>query len=223
MVAIKIVKHPIEVGNRLEELHLTRDHILDVVDAMVSAKADCTPNDPAGAAGWSSWRMGIRRLREVLGTEDEWERDEIDQIPGVINKALGIRLTIANTDDATGLEQKDRLPQNWSRKGAATDRIMQVNQSSFMGVLEESLKVVQLKPAPKDSRPVVTWYVCTYCEGDEFRAELSCPAGLDNGYFTDFIERILIVGADADEAPVRRRKSGEDDGSDFDVPVTRKK
>ena len=91
MVAIKIVKHPIEVGNRLEELHLTRDHILDVVDAMVSAKADCTPNDPAGAAGWSSWRMGIRRLREVLGTEDEWERDEIDQIPGVINKALGIR------------------------------------------------------------------------------------------------------------------------------------
>jgi hypothetical protein len=223
-VAAKVITNPVEVGNRLEELHLTREQILDVVDAMVSAKADCTPNDPAGAPGWSAWRMGVRRLREVVGTQDGWEKDEVDQIPGVINKELGIRLTVANTDDATGLKLEDRRPQNWSRKGAATDRIMQVNQGSFMGALEESLKVVQLKPTPKEYRPIVTWYICTYCEGDEFRAELSCPAGLDNGYFTDFIERIVIVGSEAgDEAPVRRRKTGEDDGSEFDVPVTRKK
>lgn len=222
-MATKVFKSPIEVGNRLEALGLSRDQILDVVDAMVGAKADCTPNDPAGAAGWSSWRMGIRRLREVL-VGDEWERDEIDQIPGVINADLRIRITVANTDDATGLELTDRFPQNRSRKGAATDRVVQANQGSFMEALEESLNVVQLKPPPKDSRPIVTWYVCTYCEGDEFRAEISCPAGLDNGYFTDFIERILIVGAEAgDEAPARRRQPADGEGAEFDVPVTRKK
>ena len=71
----KIFKNPIEVVNRLEELGVTRDELLEVVDAMVSARADCTSNDPPGAPGWSSWRMGTRRLREVKIVQEDLEKN----------------------------------------------------------------------------------------------------------------------------------------------------
>ena len=142
-----------------------------------------------------------------------------------MNRKLGTRIAVANTDDATGLDLENRNPQNRSKKGIATDRVVHANQMSFMEVLDATLKVVRLRPMPKASGPIITWYLCAYNEGDETRAELSCPAGLDNGFFTDFVERILIIGPDdGDDTPVRRLGADDDDnGSEFDVPVTRKK
>jgi hypothetical protein len=221
----KIFKNPVEVGNRLEELGIPPGPLLEAAEAMVSARADCTPNDPPGARGWSSWKLGTRRVREELLTEDGWEKDETDQISSILNKALGIRIVVSNTDDATGIEHNERIPQNRSKKGAATDRVVQVNQGSFFHILEDSLKVVHLKSAPKKAIPIVTWYLCVYNEGEEFRAELSSPVGLDGGFFTDFVERIILIGPDGgDGAPVRRRfGEGDSGGTDFDIPVTRKK
>jgi hypothetical protein len=221
----KILKNPVEVDNRLEQLGFTRDQLIEIAEAMVSARADCTPNDPPGAPGWSSWRMGTRRAREVLLVGEDWERDDSDQISSVLNKRLRIRLAVANTDDATGIEQEHPIPQNWSRKGAATDKAVMVNQRSFMDILDASLKVVPLRQPPKPSGPIITWYLCVYSEGDEFRVELSCPSGLESGFFTDFIERILIVGPDdGGSGGLRRRGDGEgDDGPEFNIPVVRKK
>jgi hypothetical protein len=65
----KIVKDPVEVGNRLEQLGVSKGKVIEVIEAMVSARADCTPNDPPGSHGWSSYRMGTRRLREEFLTE----------------------------------------------------------------------------------------------------------------------------------------------------------
>jgi hypothetical protein len=88
-----------------------------------------------------------------------------------------------------------------------------------------TLKVIALRSVGKTAHSIITWYLCVYNEGDEVRAEFSCPVGLDGGFFTDFVERIVIVGPDGgDSAPIRRRSgSDSEDGSEFDVPVTRKK
>src|SRR3984885_9995799 len=185
-MSAKIVRKPIDVGNRLEELGIDRIKLRDIRDAMVSARADCTQNDPPSAPGWSSWRMGTRRLREVMLREKHWEKDETDQISAVVNQKLRIRIAVANTDDATGLEIEGHLPQNRSKKGAATDRVIQANQGSFMDKLDASLTVVPLKGKTAPSGPIKTWYLCVYNEGDTVRSELSCPSGLDNGFFTDF-------------------------------------
>jgi hypothetical protein len=64
-VPTKIWKNPIEVANRLDELHLKWDRLSEVIEAMVRAKAECTDNDPLGSRGWSAYKMGTRRLREV--------------------------------------------------------------------------------------------------------------------------------------------------------------
>jgi hypothetical protein len=169
--------------------------------------------------------MGTRRLREEFLTEKGWEKDDTDQIASIVNKTVGLRIIVANTDDVTGIEDAGRFPQNRSKKGAATDRIVQCNQLSFMDKLDESLKVIALRSVGKTAHSIITWYLCVYNEGDEVRAEFSCPVGLDGGLFTDFDERIVIVGPDGgDSAPIRRRSgSDSEDGSEFDVPVTRKK
>jgi hypothetical protein len=222
----QVWKKPVDVGNRLDKLfQLTRDQLLEVVEAMVRAKADCTPNDPPGSRGWSAYKMGTRRLREITLVERGWEKDDADQIPGVINKSLGVRIVVANTDDGTGVEEDGRIPQNRSQKGAATDRVVQVNQLSFMKALDESVKVVPLKKTSEvPAGQIITWYVCTYGEGDEFRAEISCPKVIEDGYFADFYERIFLTYDDGGGGgEVVRRSSDGGDGPDFEIPVTRKK
>lgn len=223
-MSARILKKPIEVRNRLDELGLPQKKLLEVVRAMVGAKAECTDNDPPGARGWSSWRWGTRRLREEVLVEDGWERDDSDQISSVVNTKRRVRVVVSNTDDGTCVEEDGRFPQNRSKKGAATDRAIQANQTSFMDVLDETLKVVPLKVSRAEPGPIVTFYLCVYCEGDEFRAELSCPNGVEGGFFTGFDERIFLIDSSSDGDGAARRRGDDDlDGdSEFEIPVKRK-
>jgi hypothetical protein len=101
--------------------------------------------------------------------------------------------------------------------------IDQANQLSFMNALDESLKVVQLKKTSVLNGRIITWYICTYCEGDKFRAEISCPKVIEDGYFADFYERIFLTDDDGSDGGEVVRRSDDDDGSGFEIPVTRKK
>ena len=61
-------------------------------------------------------------------------------------------------------------------------------------------------------------------EGDVVRAEFSCPIVVENGYFGDFSERIILVGPN-EWPPAPKRKNQEPSGGDaseFDIPVRRK-
>lgn len=224
-----IVSRPIEIANELERIGLTGEQVLEIIHAMAGAKADATENDPPGAGGWSAWRMGIRRSREVTIHDKrfpDWERDETGQVSSVINREIGVRLLVANTDDGTGIDAQDRYPQNRSKKGAATDRLVQSNQGSFFEWLEESSNVVVF-PTSAEPQGMVSWYVCVYTGGEEVRAEVSCPIGIEAGFFTGFHKRIIILGeGDAGIDPVKSKRPEGDrpDGEviDFDISVTRK-
>ncbi len=220
-----IVSNPLEVSNELEKIGLTGEQVLDVVYAMAGAKADATENDPPGAAGWSAWRMGIRRSREVTIHDQKfpgWVRDETGQVSSVVNRKLGVRLLVSNTDDGTGIIAEDRFPQNRSKKGAATDRLVQSNQGSLFEWLEDSSNVVPFSARSDAAQGVVSWYICVYAEGDELRAELSCPVGIDAGFFTGFNKRIIILGADGVGIDPLNNKKTDKEIIEFDIPVARK-
>lgn len=221
-----IVSSPIEIANELERLGLTGKQVLEVVHAMAGARADTTENDPPGAAGWSAWRMGVRRCREVTIHDKRfpgWERDETGQMSSVINRRLGVRLLVANTDDGTAVEAEDRFPQNRSRKGAATDRIVQGNQLSLFEEFDPTSNVVAFPATSEFSRELTSWYICVYVSGDRIRAEISCPTEIDGGYFADFSRRIILLGDDgAGLDPRTGRKEHGGDVVEFDIPVARK-
>lgn len=213
-----LIADPIDVVNRLDTLGWRREDLLEVVESMVGARNSCTENDPPGAPGWKSWCDGTRRLREI-GTLMGLERDEEGQISSVHDKKRGIKFAVCNTDDGTGLEYLQ--PQNRSRKGAATDRAVSKGQSVFKGILEESVNVVQLPE--KNEEGVVYWYLCVFCEGDEVRAELSCPAECEAGFFKSFRERIILVAGGNNDGGVHiKPENSESVGPEFEIKVTRK-
>ena len=211
-----LFKNSIEVVNRLDSLGWKRESLEEVVDRMVTARNSCTANHPLGSAGWMAWSEGTCRLRDIGQAMPGWENNNDDHIASIYNSALGIKIAVCNTDDGTGLE--DRQPQNRNKKGAAMDRAVGVNQGVFSGLLEEANNVIQM---PGPSNGIVYWYLCVYCEGDIIRAELSCPSECEAGFFKTFRERILLLGGD-DDGGVRKRRESPDGDSDFEINVTRK-
>ena len=213
-----IFNSPIEVTNKLDSIFgLSRDNLMEVVERMVAARNSCTENDPPSAPGWKSWCDGTRRLREVVRPLG-WEKDEDGHISSVFDKARNIKIAVCNTDDGTG--SKNSQPQNRSKKGAATDRAVSGNQLTFDSIFEGTTNVIQM--SPQGLGGLVYWYLCVYCEGEIVRAEISCPSFCENGFFKGFRERIFLIGDDDTGDGVRRR-TGPDDGSEFDIPVLRKK
>ena len=94
--------NPIEVTNRLADLSLKREDLLEVIERMVSARNSCTANHPPGSAGWMAWSEGTCRLRDVflpLG----WEKCEDYHISSVWDQKH-MHIAVCNTDDGTGLE-----------------------------------------------------------------------------------------------------------------------
>lgn len=220
----QIVAKPLEVENELEKIALSAGQVLEIVHAMAGARADTTENDPPGAAGWSAWRMGIRRSREVTIHDKrfpDWERDETGQVSSVVNRKVGVRLLVSNTDDGTGIVSQDRFPQNRSKKGAATDGIVQGNQGVFE-FMEEASNVVAFPKASDGDQEIVSWYLCVYSFGDELRAELSCPVGIEGGFFTKFSKRIIILGGDGTGIDPVKSKKPDGEVVEFDIPVARK-
>lgn len=209
---------PIDVANRLDELGWSADQLLDVVFAMVKARNDCTENDPLGAGGWMAWKSGTRALREI-GRPMGLEKNDADGIPSLIDRRRGLKFTVSNTDDGTAL--RDRIPQNNNKKGVGQGRIIQDNQSSLFEIMDAPHKVVPISTIRKQPGVILCWHLCVYSNVDDVRAELSCPVGMEGGYFIDFIERIKLIGPSEGGGPDVRRLRPDDD-SEFDIPVIRK-
>jgi hypothetical protein len=222
MAAI-VRKNPVEVKNRLAELGWTREQLIEIVDAMVSARNDTTENDPSSAPGWMAWKDGTRRMRE-LALPMGWQRDETNNVPSVVNLETGLKITVCNTDDGTGIAGDQRWPQNRTKKGPAMDRTV-ANNTGWLFPASETPRVVPLSKMGKQPGALTTFYLCVYHEGDEVRAELSCPVEAQSGYFTDFVERILLVTSGDEYRGIKVVPDKPDEGgaAEFDIPVSRKK
>jgi len=216
-VATIYIANPIEVDNRLDVLGWSRADLLEVVSAMVAARHSCTDNDPSSAPGWMSWKDGTRRLREI-GRGKGLHKDEFDQIPCVFDAERRLRFSVSNTDDGTAVA--NRVPQNRSKKGPSTENAVIGNKSLFDGLEEWFEKVTPISRARPQPGIIVSWFLLVYCEGDEVRAELACPVGVNGGFFADFHERIVLIGSDDGGGGIGGRLP--DDGPEFDIPVSRK-
>lgn len=212
---------PLEIDDRLNDFGIVRDQLIAIVHAMVAAKAECTDNDPPSAPGWSSWRHGTRRAREIFRSKG-WLKDDAG-LSTIVNHSLGMRIAVANTDDATGIASDEVNPQNVSRKGAATDRAVDGNQKSLFRDLPPDEKIIPFVPRERHTSAYATYYVCVFGEGVEVRAEFSCPIKVVDGFFVGFSERIILVKpGEWPPAPMDKREEPDSDVTEFDIPVRRK-
>ncbi len=197
-----------DVNERLNELGLTRDLLLEIVQACVAARGGCTDNDPPAAGGWDAWRMGTRRAREKLRPLN-WDKDETGGLSTVKSDEHEMRIAILNTDDATGL--RARAPTNSSKKGVATERAVDLNGELFPDT------------APTIDAPCghPIWYLCVHVSGDDVRAELSFPERFHNGFIAAWIERILLLEPGQWDK-ISIAAPTDDSGPDLEIEVRRK-
>lgn len=196
---------------RLRQLRLDRKSLIEVVKAMVSARANCSDNDAKSAPGYLSWNAGVRQMRDLY-LRRGWERETLDGIETIKHSEAKIRVTVVNTDEDTGRMQGS--PRNRTPKGPAAARVVDLN-----GQIEMFPGDPAGKPAT-DSDGCSIWHLCVFDDGANVRAELSRPVEFDSHYFVKFSERIVILG-EGEWREIDWTPSDVDDDGEPEVDVRR--
>lgn len=208
----KILQEVWEVDARLISLGLPQPDLVRVVQESVLARNNSTTYDPANAAGWFAWSFGTRALREVFCLKG-WKLDRKDGIESIYNEKLNIKVVFQNVDCAS---DRSRAPKTRSQKGAGSERAVSNNHQFDL------FPNYKVNNDPSDTAKI--WFLCVSADGADIRAELSLPKSLEDGQFSDFLERIFIVNkGEWDKFPTLCQDNPDNQGDqDFEVNVSRK-
>jgi hypothetical protein len=203
-----IHQEEIYIAPRLAQLEAPKSALLEVVRAAVGGRRNCTGYHPLSAGGLLSWIEGTAQLRRVfvpLG----WEICRRDNIESVYNADAGIKIVFQNAERAG-----DPLfnPVAVSKKGAGSARAVQLGQYELFPEDKEK-EVAEITAS--------TWVLFVYADGDDVRAELSCPIAINDEQFDGFHERILLVQKGEWDGPSPTADDGEPP-ADYGVTISRK-
>lgn len=200
-----------EVVPLLTQMLLPRWVMLELAGQIAGERANVSPVDAPPVVGFETWRWGTRFCREhpelrALG----WEVCEEDQVSGIKNQALKLKLVFCNTDSNTGKLAKS--PKNTNEKGPASCRLIGRNSGQLSLPLSE---------AP-EKRPCDLWYFCCHFCDAYIAIEVSRPSSEIGGIVTGFSDRIII--AKPHEIPGISRNVVPEEFADVPKPkVTRKR
>jgi hypothetical protein len=199
----------LDVHDRLTELGLTKEILLEAVGAGQLARDACTPLDPPATAGWNAYSRSTRSLRQSLLPQG-WRQDNTKNHCTTVSPDGRIAIMVAAGDAATGISTMN--PSTRNPKGDVTQHAVQSNQ-------------LQLFPssvvAPVEIRK--TWVLLTCTDAKEVRSELSMPETIsDDGYIVTWNERIILPAIPIDhDADVEITPANENDA--LDITVVRKR
>jgi hypothetical protein len=107
----------------LTQMRLPRWVLLDLASKTGGERANVAAHEPPPVAGFETWRWGTRYFREDQTLKDfGWLLCEEDQVSGIRNAELGIKIVVCSTDANTGTP---KTPRNVTERGPAsrqTDR-----------------------------------------------------------------------------------------------------
>lgn len=197
-----------ELGLVLPSFAEPRWGLIEAVRAAVVGRAGVTDNDTRAIGGINAWNDPVRRLREIYRAQNDWEKFEEDGVEGIINPRLKLKVVPVSTDEGTCDQAVS--PRNRTRKGPATEKVTDLN-SQFSFDFPSA-------PAPVGDE-YQTWNLCTFDNGEDVRAELSCPVIFSSGHFVKFAERIFLI----DPGEWKKLSIIEPDEAPGIVPTVRRK
>jgi hypothetical protein len=207
----KIFREDHEVAPRLSLFDVTREELFRVVELAVGGRADAVPNDPVTAGGLFSYIFGTRGIREVFLPKG-WIKDSTKNIESVIHPRSGIKLIFQNVDLAC---DEIRFPKAISGKGIASEQLIDVSIAFLFKELEKE---------HQERLNKTVWFFCVSAIGEDVRAELSLPLGIEGRQFSGFTERIFIL-KDGDWRPTVIESPKADFSSmsqDYPISISRK-
>lgn len=214
MIPCRTYTADVDVDTRLLPFLVTRADLLPIVKAVVAARADAVENDPITAEGQFAYIYGTRHVRGVFRAK-KYLLDRVNNIEAVKHPESALKVVYQSVDlAASGMHE----PQAISGKGAGTHDLVNLAQGSLFNPAELArLKPINVAPVNRG-----IWFFCVSVIGDDVRAELSLPAGIKNGNFDGFIERIFIL-RDGEWPKIKAPPKLADDAAEFEPKVTRRK
>ncbi len=192
----------------LTRMRLPRWVLLDMGSKTAGERANVAPYEPAPVAGFETWRWATRFFREDRTLrENGWLSCDADQVSGIRNANLGIKLVACAADANTG--NPERTPKNVTEKGPASCRLIGRNTGQ--------MKLGFIHDEPKDD----LWYYCIYISEQCVSIEISRPNSEIGGFISSFSDRIII--AQPGEIPGIRRVVVPEDFADVPKPQVSRK
>jgi hypothetical protein len=197
-----------EVVLLLTKMRLPRWVLLELASKIAGERANVAGHEPPNVAGFESWRWGTRYCREDKTLKDlEWLLCDHDQVEGIRNDALGIKLVVCNTDANTGTLKS---PRNLAQRGPASCRLIGKNSGQMkLGFMKD------------DERHNQLWYFCSHFCDDFISIEISRPDSEIGGFVTHFSDRIIV--AKPGEIPGVRKIIVPQDFADVPKPQVSRK
>jgi hypothetical protein len=186
----------------LAKMRLPRHTMLDLATKIGGERANVREHEPANVIGFETWRWGTRFFREEEGLKElGWSLCDRDQVAGIRNSDLGIKLVCCGTDPNTGTEKS---PKNLSERGSSSRKLIEMNS--------DQMKMEFVKDEPRDD----LWYYCSYFCDKFISLEISRPISEIGGFITKFSDRIVI--AKPGEIPGIRRFTVPQEFADVPKP-----
>jgi hypothetical protein len=201
MVETQYFREPWDADQRLNQLDLTREGLLEVRDVAMNERANATDFHPSNAPGTFGYHHGTWALRDRF-VGDRWIVDRSDGIEAIWNEELKLKIAFCNVDLACN---DDHIPKPRSEKGAGAER---ASGTPLFGALPQY--------APRQTESQKLYYVMVDQNG---AAELTRPV-VSGGTFHAALEQIYLSDGGDDDPAV----TGEDTGpvDNFDPQVVRK-
>ena len=100
-IETRLLDEPWDVDRRITELGLTKDGLVNAVQAARTASGNATALHPSNAAGTFGYHEGVAALRqEFIG--EEWVIDRKDGVETIRNDRKGLKIGFCNVDRACG-------------------------------------------------------------------------------------------------------------------------
>lgn len=190
-----LYREPERVEERLAELGLGQELLLQSVRYGQLAFSSCTANHPPLIRGVWAWGETVRGLREAL-IPLGWERSDFNNYSLVINSEGTVAIAVATGDEGTGVEFAS--PTTKSKKGPSTANAVSENQDQLLLFPDLEPSIIQLA-----GEKAMTYILLIHRTGDRVRSELSLPTSIGtDGRVNGWSERILLNDVDLDGSPV---------------------
>jgi len=198
-----VVDEPEKIEQRIIEMDLAKEGLVNVVRAAQTASGNATGLHPSNAAGTFGYHEGVAALRkEFVGKG--WVIDRKDGVETIRNDRLKLKVGFCHVDRACG----EKAPKPRSAKGAAAERAC-----GPMLFDPEELRYYVRDEAEG-------WSLYYLMLDENGRAELTRPKIADKT-FKGAVERIFLI-PEGDDNETILPLDEDDIGEDFEPMVIRK-
>ena len=211
-MSCRVLYEPYEVVSRLSELHLPLEQMLEILGQAAGERANVTISDPITTPGTEMWRWATRFLRDDRRLQElGWIKCRHNQIDGIRNDTLEMKLAVITTDACTGMLSK--MPRNCADKGPAAERFIKNNIKRDQGSLF----------GDEDGRddPIANydfWYFCVHASAKYVSGEISRPDAIVNKSIRSFSERVIVCKP-GDMPGISRRDPVPEDFAEIEKPT----